>query len=353
MTTYQRILKNKSYSKYGDKKVIRTIDMHTGGEALRVILDGFPELEGSSVLEYRNYCKTNLDQLRTSLMFEPRGHADMYGCILSPPNDDDADFGIIFLHNEGYSTMCGHAIIAISTLAVEMKWIDIEEGENKIKIDAPCGRITSFVKVENAKVSGVRFLNVPSFVVGLNREVNVPGFGKVIYDLAYGGAYYAFIDLSKNNFNFDLKEKDYQDLILAGRKIKAVVQQNDTDIIHPFENDLSFLYGCIFIGEAENPENDSRNVCIFADGELDRCPTGSGVSGRMAIHYSRDEIEVGQSMKIESIVGSVFEASVHDSEDYGPYKAVIPEVKGNAYITGQHQFIIDPDDRLNNGFFLK
>lgn len=119
-STYQNILNKTKFDPPKDWLQIKTIDMHTGGEPLRVIIDGFPELKGNSVLEYRQYCKNNFDYLRTALMLEPRGHADMYGCILLPPNDDDGDLGIIFLHNEGYSTMCGHAIIAISTLAIEM-----------------------------------------------------------------------------------------------------------------------------------------------------------------------------------------------------------------------------------------
>ena len=154
-TTYQNILQKTNYAAPADWIQIKTIDMHTGGEPLRVIVSGFPELKGNSVLEYRRDIKENYDYLRTSLMFEPRGHADMYGCILLPPNDDDADFGILFMHNEGYSTMCGHAIIAISTLAAKMNWITISEGENELKIDAPCGRIVSYVNIKNKPIQTI------------------------------------------------------------------------------------------------------------------------------------------------------------------------------------------------------
>ena len=187
--TYKNSLDQTNFQPPKDWLQIKTIDMHTGGEPLRVITSGFPGLKGKSVLEYRRYCKENYDWLRTALMFEPRGHADMYGCILVPPNDDQADFGILFLHNEGYSTMCGHAIIAISTLAIEMKWIDVKEGDNILKIDAPCGRITSFAHVKEGNVIGVRFHCVPSFVVGLDRTIHVAGLGNVVYDLAYGGLF--------------------------------------------------------------------------------------------------------------------------------------------------------------------
>jgi trans-L-3-hydroxyproline dehydratase len=350
--TYQNILKNRTFNPSKNLMQIKTIDMHTGGEPLRVIIDGFPELKGNSVLDYRRYCKENYDDLRTALLFEPRGHADMYGCILTPANDEDGDFGIIFLHNEGYSTMCGHAIIAISTLAVEMNWIAVKEGENLLKIDAPCGRITSFTNVKNGIVIGVKFHCVPSFVVGLNRTVDVNGLGKVRYDLAYGGAFYAYVDLNKNSLNLDLTANSYRELIKTGMDIKHAVMKQDSEILHPFENDLSFLYGTIFIGDALDKENDSRNVCIFAEGEVDRSPTGSGVSGRMAIHKAKNEIKIGQKMRIESITNSVFTGAVISEENYGPFTAVIPQVEGTAHITGMHTFIIDPNDPMNNGFIL-
>lgn len=350
---YKNILKKSTLSTLSDWVEIKTIDMHTGGEPLRVIVDGFPELKGNSVLEYRRYCKENYDDLRTALMFEPRGHADMYGCILVPPNNEEGDFGILFLHNEGYSTMCGHAIIAISTLAVQMDWIQVKEGENMLKIDAPCGRIISYVHVKNKEVQGVRFHCVPSFVVGLDRKVEVKGLGEVTYDLAYGGAFYAYVDLKKNSLNLDLSPESYQELIAKGMQIKQAVMKQDSEILHPFENDLSFLYGTIFIDDSSKAGIDSRNVCIFAEGEVDRCPTGSGVSGRMAIHWARKELELNETMSIESITDSVFIGSVVSEEDFGPFRAVIPQVEGTAHITGAHTFLIDPKDPMKKGFILR
>ncbi len=351
---YQNILTKRSFDIPKEWLQIKTIDMHTGGEPLRVIIDGFPELRGNSVLQYRKYCKEHYDHLRTALMLEPRGHTDMYGCILLPPDDDDGDFGIIFLHNEGYSTMCGHAVIAISTLAVEMEWIDVQEGDNLLKIDTPCGRITSYINVQNETITRVRFHCVPSFVIGLDKTVSVEGIGTVTYDLAYGGAFYAYADISKNNFDFDLSPYSYHKLITKGMDIKHAVMKADKEIIHPFEEDLSFLYGTVFVDNTEQISGaDSRNVCIFAEGEVDRSPTGSGVSGRMAIHKQRGEIDIGNSMTVESITGSVFKGSVVAEENYGPFKAVIPQVEGSAYITGIHTFVIDSEDPMKNGFILR
>ena len=351
MTTFQKIQATKNWQAPKNWLSIKTIEMHTGGEPLRVIIDGFPEIKGKNVLACRNYVRENYDHLRTALMHEPRGHADMYGCLLVPPNDNAGDFGIIFLHNEGYSTMCGHAIIAITTLAVEMNWVEVTAPITEIKIDAPCGRIHSFAKVLNGKVQGVYFHCVPSFVIALDETVTVEGLGTVKYDLAYGGAFYAYVN--SNDLGLPLTKENYNLLIQKGMDIKRAIMAISKKVVHPFEMDLSFLYGTIFIGGPVSDGIDSRNVCIFAEGEVDRCPTGSGVSGRMPIHFAREEIHIGETMTIESITGSVFTGSVVQTTQYGPYEAVIPQVEGTAHIVGQCEFVIDPNDPFKYGFFLR
>jgi proline racemase len=351
MKTYDRILSNSKVKASAKWLQIETIDMHTGGEPLRVIIEGYPALKGQNVLEYRRFAKDNFDHLRTALMFEPRGHADMYGCILVPPNDSEGDFGVVFMHNEGYSTMCGHAVIALTKLAVLMNWIEVREGVNTILIDAPCGRIKSYVYLKNGSITKVGFESVPSFVVSLDNQIQLPDLGALKYDIAYGGAFYAYVNTSL--LNLPLVPENYQRIISLGKQIKEAVIAKGRGIDHPFEAELSFLYGTIFIGEPISDGVDSRNVCVFADGEVDRSPTGSGVSGRMAIHHARKEIELGGSMKIESILGSVFTASIKEEVDFGPYKAVVPRVEGMAYITGRHTFLIDPDDPFKDGFILR
>jgi len=351
MESYDNIRKNIEFKPDKDWLSLKTIDMHTGGEPLRVIVDGFPEIKGNSILEYRNYIKTNYDHLRTSLMFEPRGHADMYGCILTPPISPQANFGIIFMHNEGYSTMCGHATIAIAKLAVEMGWVKITEPVTEIGIDAPCGLLSAQVEVQNGKVISVSFDNVPSFVSGLDLSVDVEGIGPVSYDLAYGGAFYAFVNADP--LELDLNTENHKRLIDVGMAIKKAVIKSNNSIQHPFEKDLSFLYGTIFIGEPLSEGVDSRNVCIFANGELDRSPTGSGVSARMAIHYKRNEIAQNEWMTIESILGSTFKTCVKEVVNYGAFEAVIPRVQGFAHVTGQHEFLIDPKDPMRKGFIIR
>jgi len=329
---------------------IKTIDAHTAGEPLRIILEGLPEIKGNTILEKRKYMKENLDHLRTALMLEPRGHADMYGAIMTEPINEDSDFGVLFLHNEGYSTMCGHGIIALTKVVVQTGLIKAIEPITEIKIDTPAGLVTSYTKVKKGKVESVYFHNVPSFVLTRDQLVEVQGIGKVKYDIAFGGAFYAFVNADE--LGIGMKKHNFSELIEKGMAIKNAVMKS-YPIKHPFDEDLNFLYGTIFYGKSHSKQADSRNVCIFAEGEVDRSPTGTGVSARMALHYANDEIKINQLMIIESIIGTKFTGSVHQTTKFGKYNAVIPRVEGNAYITGKHEFIIDPEDPLKKGFILR
>ena len=329
---------------------IKTIDMHTGGEPLRVIVGGLPEIKGKGVLAKRRFFKENLDHIRKGLMWEPRGHADMYGAVLTEPQTEDADFGTFFLHNEGYSTMCGHAIIALCKLVLETGMIEKEGDEPQLIIDAPPGKIVAWAKRKSGRVESVSFRNVPSFVYALNKEVFVEGIGVVIFDIAFGGAFYAFVEADSIGLNLDAS--NYLQQIDWGRKIKLAIR-DQMEINHPFEEELSFLYGTIFVGKADSEEHHSKNVCIFANGELDRSATGSGVSARAALHYAKGELEIGNTIRIESIVGSTMDVEVLEEVDYGPFKAIIPKVSGTAYFTGKHEFVFDPNDPFREGFLFR
>jgi len=324
---------------------IATIDMHTGGEPLRIVTDGLPPLQGRTVLEKRRFFREHLDHLRTGLMLEPRGHADMYGAVLTP--SVDADFDVFFLHNEGYSTMCGHAIIALTKYVIEAGLTE----RSDVSFNVPAGRIEAHAHRDAAgRILHTSFRNVPSFVYRRDEELRVDGLGNVRFDIAYGGAFYAFVDAHTVGVN--LTVADYAGLIDAGRRIKQAVMAA-MPIEHPFERDLSFLYGTIFIGPPEDQQHHSRNVCIFADGEVDRSPTGSGVSARAAIHHARGELAANETITIESILGSTMTVRVAAASKYGPYDAVIPEVAGTAHFTGRHEFWFDPDDPLRSGFILR
>lgn len=327
---------------------ITTIDAHTAGEPLRVITGGFPDLPGDTILAKRQYARENYDHLRRALMWEPRGHADMYGCILTPPTTPGADVGVLFLHNEGYSTMCGHGIIGLVKVGIETGMLPVKE---HIEIDTPAGRVSARAHLRGGTVERVSFLNVPSFLLAADLQVDVPGMGTVTCDIAFGGAFYAYVDADA--VGVTLAPENYRGMIDAGMRIKRAVMEQYT-IIHPDgAADLNFLYGTIFVKLLPDSAIHSRNVCIFAEGEVDRCPTGTGVSGRLAIHHHRGEIQPGETITIESIIATQFTGRVVKVTQVQGVPAIIPEVSGTAYITGRNEFWIDPDDPLREGFFLR
>lgn len=322
--------------------------MHTGGEPLRVVISGLPPIKGDTVLEKRRYFREHYDHIRRGLIWEPRGHADMYAAIITPSADADAD--VFFLHNEGYSTMCGHAIIALTKFVIEAGLVQTGAANCPITFNVPAGKVFARALIENGQVRAASFRNVPSFVYLKDQSVQVPGLGPVHFDVAYGGAFYAFVDAEP--LGLSLTAGDYSRLIDYGRRIKHAVATYFS-IEHPFEKDLSFLYGTIFIGPAQESGHHSRNVCIFAEGEVDRSSTGTGVSARAAIHHAKGELQLNQKITIESIVGSVMTVAAVEATTFGPFDAVIPEVNGTASITGRSEFYFDPDDPFREGFILR
>jgi trans-L-3-hydroxyproline dehydratase len=329
---------------------ITAVDVHVAGEPLRVITSGFPEPPGKTILEKRRATRTQYDHLRTALIWEPRGHADMYGCLLVPPTTPEADLGVLFLHNEGCSTMCGHGVIGLVTVVLENGILPISEPETLVRLDTPSGLVTARASVEKGRVRSVAFTNVPSFVAALDQVVEVPGVGSVRYDLAFGGAFYAFCDAAE--LGVELKPAEARRLTDLGRAIKAAVAASRS-LVHPVEPELAFLYGTIFVGPSQTPGADSRQVCIFADGALDRSPTGTGVSARLALQQARGELADRQPYVVESLLGTRFTGRILERVVYAGVPAIIPEVEGCAYLTGRHEFLIDPEDPLGSGFLLR
>jgi len=325
-----------------------TIDSHTGGEPFRVVVEGLPPIPGNTVMERRRYAIENLDDLRKATVWEPRGHADMYGGWLGEPVESDSDIAVLFVHNEGFSTMCGHGIIALTKIVLELGILPKRGDETTIRIDTPAGQVTSTATIADGVVTGVRFLNVPSFAVSLDALVEVPAIGQVVYDLAFGGGFYAYVDAA--SINQDLA--DTSGLVANGRSIKRAVVDS-AEITHPDDPELGFLYGVIFTGPPSRPENHSRNVCVFADGEIDRSPTGTGVSGRLALLHSRDEVDLGQRVTVESITGSEFVGRVVEETTVGGVPAVVPEVAGEAHLLGRSELWLDPSDEIGKGFMLR
>jgi proline racemase len=327
---------------------ISTIDMHTGGEPLRVITSGLPPIEGRTVLEKRRYFREHYDHLRAGLMWEPRGHADMYGAVVTP--SADADFDVFFLHNEGYSTMCGHAIIAVTKLAVDTGLVRVTDDNPKLTINVPAGTVQAQALMNDGRVREVSFRNVPSFAYLRNQFVDVPELGRIAFDVAYGGAFYAIVEAAP--LGLQTSAEHYDRLIDYGQRIKQAVM-TQFPIEHPFESDLSFLYGTIFTSPPRIPRHHSRNVCVFAAGEVDRSATGSGVSARAALHYARGELRLDERITIESILDSTMSVRAAEETKFGPYDAIIPEVSGTASFTGRHEFYFDPEDPLEKGFIFR
>jgi proline racemase len=328
---------------------ITTIDTHTGGEPLRIVTSGLPPIPGSDVLAKRRYFMEHHDTLRTGLLREPRGHADMYGAILTPAADD-ADLDVFFINTEGYSPMCGHAILAIATVVIETGLIERDGPTPTIIINTPAGRNYARAQVVDGTVVTATFENVPSFVYLRDEQVSVPGLGEVPFDVAFGGAFYALVDADA--LDLDLSASNYHSLVEHGRSIKRAIVDAFA-IEHPFEPELSSLFGVIFTGRPEDPANHSRNVNVFEDGEVDRSATGTGVSARAALHVARGEVSLGETIAIESIVGSTMTVTALRSETFGGHDAIVPEVGGAAHIMGRSEFYFDPSDPFSAGFLLR
>ena len=330
---------------------VRTVDYHTAGEPFRIVTAGVPELEGRRILDRRRWAKENLDDVRRLLVNEPRGHADMYGCFVTPPDDDWADLGVVFFHNEGYSTACGHGTIALVTWAIDSGRIAVEPGSSRVSVtvDVPSGRLACEARLDDeGKVEAVRFRNVPSFV--LARDVTVrTSRGPITVDVAYGGAFYATLEAA--SVGLGLTRADLPQLIALQRELRPALERS-LQVVHPAERDLAGIYGVIFwerIGPAEQ-----RNVAVFADGEIDRSPCGSGTSARLAVLHDRGELAIGEPFRHRSLVYSAFEAWVVDEGPaVGRHRSVITEVEGSAYRTGESMFSLDPRDPLGTGFLLR
>ncbi|KRE32754.1 proline racemase family protein [Paenibacillus sp. Soil724D2] len=330
------------------KQYYTTIDTHTGGEPLRIITGGIPPLKGDTILARRAYFREHYDYIRKVLMFEPRGHHGMYGCVITSPVSPDADFGVLFIHNEGYSTMCGHGIIAVVTAAIEMGFLPAAEERSQIIIDTPAGKVIAKAECEGIEVKSVSFVNVPSFVFAQDVRVEVLGKSFTI-DIAFGGAFYAIVKSEELGISVDIAV--LSKLQEWGSAIKAYVESHMI-VSHPFEPQLQGIYGVVVSDTPRKEDSHLRNVTIFADRQIDRSPCGTGTCARMAVLHARGELENGQNFVHESIVDSQFSGRIMETVKVAEYKAIIPLIQGRAFITGTHQFIVDPSDPLGEGFLL-
>ena len=331
---------------------IRTIDAHAAGEPLRLVVEGFPSPEGSTMLEKRAWAQKRLDHFRRAIMLEPRGHADMYGALLTEPVSAGAHAGVLFMHNEGWSTMCGHGIIAVTTIALQrdLVW----PGGPSLVLDSPAGLIEAHAAIKtdadgDRRVTSVAFRNVPSFVVEAGLPVTLSGGRTLLVDIAFGGAFYAIVDAEAAGLAIDPVR--LPELRRLGSEVKREVERL-RQVVHPVDPGLKGIYGTIFTAPPQHAEAHLRNVTIFADAEVDRSPCGTGTAAVMAVLSEMGVLGEDAPFVHESIVGTLFTGTIAGRLQVGEHAAIVPEIQGAAWITGEHTFLVDGDDPLRAGFRL-
>lgn len=329
--------------------VIETVEMHTGGEPVRIVLNLGDRIQGADILAKRRFMSERLDPVRRLLMHEPRGHYDMYGAVLVQPSMPNADLAVLFTHNEGYSTMCGHAVIALARFAVDSGKVPAVAPLTRVGIECPCGLVEALVEIQNGKAGAVQFESVPAFAFALDLPVTVPGIGEVVVDIGYGGAFYAVVAAEKLGVSLDGRLRELVDA--ASALTQAV--RDAIAVRHPIADDLSFLYGSILTdGRERAADGGSRNVCVFADAEVDRSPTGSGVTARMAIRHAKGLVAPGETCEFQSLTGALFSGTVIRQAQLPGHDAVTVRVAGRAHYSGKASWSLEPDDLIGRGFLL-
>jgi len=340
---------------------VQTIDAHAAGEPLRLIVDGFPTPRGKTMLEKREWVRRHADDFRCALMLEPRGHADMYGALLTEPVSPGSHAGVLFMHNEGYSTMCGHGVIAVTTIALE-RGLLVPGGDGcSVVFDSPAGTIRARANLAAGeagragqaggagsveRVESVAFVNVPSFVLHGGLTVKLPS-RPVRADVAFGGAFYAIVDSEAVGLPIDIAH--LPELRRVGMEIKHAIDAQQT-VVHPLEPGLCGIYGTIFTGPASDERADLRNVTIFAEAEVDRSPCGTGTAAVMAVIDAMGLLDEARPFVHESLIGTRFSGRVAARTLVHDLPAIVPEIEGSAWITGEHTFIVDDGDPLKGGF---
>ena len=328
---------------------LQVVDAHTVGEFCRMVIGGFPEPEGNTMIEKKKWMEENYDHVRTALMFEPRGHHDMFGAFICEPVNKEADFGVLFMDTGGYLNMCGHCTIGAITVAVEAGLVEAHEGENEIVMEAPAGIIRTKAIVENGKVTSVTLTNVPSFVYLENQKVVVDG-KEITFTISFGGSFFALVDTTQLDIG-EINAKTVPTYTDLGMKIMEEIKKN-IPVKHPLL-DITSVDLVEFYGPTPNPDKaDLRNVVIFGEAQADRSPCGTGTSAKLATLKKWGEIEVGEKFRYESFMGSLFIGEIKELTKVGDYDAVVPMITGSCYLTGVGTYLIDPLDNLKYGFIV-
>lgn len=329
-------------------RTIHTVESHTEGMPTRVVVGGVGALPGATMEERRIWFMEHMDELRTFLMYEPRGHAAMSGAILQPPTRPDADFGILFIEVSGCLPMCGHGTIGVATVLVETGMVPVTEPVTTIRLDVPAGLVVAEVAVKDGHAEHVTIRNVPSFAYALDQTIQVPEFGDVHYDLAFGGNFYAVVDLAELGLPFERSAKD--ELLQAGLKIMYAIDEQ-AHPVHPLD---PAIHGChhVYLKAPGSTAQYSRHAMAIHPGWFDRSPCGTGTSARMAQLHARGELPLGQDFRNESFIGTQFIGRLVEETTVGDFPAVIPTLTGRAWVTGTAQYHLDPTDPFPAGFLI-
>lgn len=331
------------------QKTINAIDSHTMGEPTRIIIGGIPKLSGNTMAEKKQFLIDNLDHIRTGIMLEPRGHANMFGSIITQPCNDIADFGIIFMDGGGYLNMCGHGSIGAITVSIETGMVPMVEPVTDVTMDTPAGIVTGKAKVQDGKVKEVSIVNVPAFLYKRDVTVDVPDIGQVKLDVAFGGSFFAIVHAPQ--LGLKIEPQNSTKLTEVGLKIRDAVNAQ-VEMQHP---ELSHIKTCDLVeiyDAPTHPEATYKNVVIFGQGQVDRSPCGTGTSAKLATLYAKGELKEGELFVYESILGTLFKGRIVGLSKVGEFDAIIPEITGAAYITGYNTFMFDDDDPVKYGFVL-
>lgn len=324
------------------------VDTHTMGEPTRIILQGFPELQGENMMERKKFLEKNYDFYRTSLMLEPRGHRDMFGALITKPVSKEADLGVIFMDNAGYLNMCGHGSIGTATVAVEAGLVEVKEPYTYVVLDAPAGIIRTKVKVVDGRAVEVSFTNVPSFVYAKGLEAEVPGYGKIPFDISFGGSFFAIVDSEKTGIA--INQENLETLTNLAMKLLNEINQS-CEVKHPYL-DITTVDLVEFYGKADNPKAHLKNVVIFGESQVDRSPCGTGTSAKLAWLYEKNKISLGEEFVYESITGSMFRGTIIMEMEVDGRKAIVPQITGSAYVTGLNRILLNSYDPQKYGFLL-
>ena len=328
---------------------IETIDTHTDGEPTRVITNWIKDIPGASTFEKMLFFKDHYDHVRTAIIQEPRGHRDMYGCLLTNPSREGSDYGIIFMDNSGYMNMCGHGTIGVATVIAEQGLAEVTEPITKIVLEPPAGSIIANIKMKNGRAESVSFVGIPSFVEELDVDLDVPDIGKIKVDIVFGGNYFVFY--SAKDLNVTLASENIDIIIKASMKILEAANKQYT-VRHPTLTNNNHINIASTLSEPRNPKAQYLNVHVFSNRQYDRSPGGTATCARMAALHAKGQLKVGEDIYVESLTGGLFKGKILSTTMVGNKKAIIPEITGTAFITGFHQFIIHPDDLLGKGFLL-